>query len=539
MFQHFSCKIIPLFSVLILAFLWKGEVLGMEVEAGGSGTTIASYHKAKELFDFTSVLEDPQYRPVLKVLGFTDQQLPVMKRNGKPYTAHENDGELENTEGEHLIDIEKGSLIDEDMLNQVIVGCFMKNRRKMYGKALITELCKNLTCPVTFAGTIPIANLLAGGWNMYSTGVSFLSVGILSSSLPSILPLAKGLITTSGDPLFEYEREYAEKKLAINFLDMENDLREKRAPFAEQQFTVARRSAYSLESMGRFFDTLLRIPTKSVRPQLNEEQLKESLNLYSDQTSRIILQACRNHQAAFRSVLGINPQNREFLNLVSAPGTGKSTLVKYIAKSMGLPMATISLAGASQERLFGSDTSAGLFLEKFNEIGARNGILFFDELDRVLEEETLLGILLPFLEPSGKDYCSPYLRRTIDMSHLLIIVAGNLDFNDPSVQSRFHRLKTTDLSIVNKDLMLSLVFSSYFPTRSNDTIIDSRWKKLVEDYLEKQSHLSFRDAQSALDRLIGAKRGGHSDEIDKTITELEAAEIVDPTPKEKEGKKKK
>ena len=146
------------------------------------------------------------------------------------------------------------------------------------------------------------------------------------------------------------------------------------------------------------------------------------------------------HCEAYREKLGLNPKRREFINLVSNQERAKAHVHIY-SDSLDLPIETICLAGASPESLFGSQTIPGLLLETLNTLRYRNGILFFDELDRILDNAQLLATLLPFLEPNAKQFYSPYLKRRIDVSHLFFIVAGNLDFKEEALKSRFLHLK--------------------------------------------------------------------------------------------------
>jgi hypothetical protein len=316
----------------------------------------------------------------------------------------------------------------------------------------------------------------------------------------------------SKDFFYNYMIDYSVKKLALNAPDMMMDLKEKKIVPIEEFFcglvkkpAVKKQTADTLK-----VKKLLSLPIKSKKPKLKEQALMKDLNLYGEEAIDSIIYGCINHESAYLEQYGINKQSREFLNLVSTPGTGKSYLVEAIGKGLSLPTATICLSGITKEKLEGDENNPGLFVEKLIELGSRNGILFFDELDRVTSNPELLSIILPILDPNVKVFYSQYFNRHIDVSHLFIISAGNANFKDAALRSRFHNLKTIDMSIVNKELLLDIVINSYLPKKLNPGEIAPDFREEVSVYLtsltEKDEPLSFRDAQAKIDELLASKR---------------------------------
>ncbi len=287
------------------------------------------------------------------------------------------------------------------------------------------------------------------------------------------------------EPLYVYCRQYAINKRLLNFLDNSEDQRlyseYGRIPYIEEAF---------ISGNTNVIKSFLSVPTKSKRPDFDMDEAYRCFDLYSQQAQQILMRTCVNHIESYQSTIGINSKSREFLNLVSPPGVGKTMLARTMARLIGVPVETVCLADGTIEKIFGSSENPGWILEAMGRLGSRNGILFFDELDRVTDDRKLLSVLLPFLEPSEKKFYSPYLQRTIDVSHLLIIVAGNFSFKDPALLSRFHALKTVPLNIVNPSRLGKIVTEDYLYSKllpyerellSNN--LKEQWAQQVSQYV--------------------------------------------------------
>ncbi len=316
------------------------------------------------------------------------------------------------------------------------------------------------------------------------------------------------------DVLSLLELEYASKKRFLNFLDQDKDTllyaSNKTIPYMESLFAAARTKTDNATSIAKTLRIFLDVPVISKKPTFNAEKALECFDLYSKETQEVIVRTCVNHMQSYQDTIGINKQSREFINFVSPPGVGKTYIARELAAIMDLPIETVCLSGGTIEKIFGSQTEPGLILEKLVQLRFRNGILFFDELDRIADDKNLLSILLPFLEPNEKKFYSPYLKRHIDVSHLLIMVAGNFSFKDAALNSRFHPLKTVNLDIENTPKFVQIVLEDYLSSKlsiaENELVsaqLKDEWYKTIVQYINKQEYKSFRDAQAKLDTLIG------------------------------------
>ncbi len=409
---------------------------------------------------------------------------------------------------------------NSDAIDTLCEQAFIKARKKLFierlaghtlPRAIIPLLCgtfawiltKNIFSP-NVAGVIAVgtAAICAKEYIQRTLRCFRLSFGEFNSAFLMYCLMYQ----TDSDPMFIYGTEYAKKKRFLNLLDDAQDRilyeKYKRLPYVESLFVDGNMKALR---------SFLSIPIKSKKPNpFNIKDVAGAFELYSSEAQEMIMCACINHIQSYQSESGINLRSREFLNLVSSPGTGKSMLARTLGKLMNLPIETVCLAGASIEKIFGSETEPGLILEKLGQLGCKNGILFFDELDRIADDTKLLSILLPLLEPNEKQFYSPYLQRHIDISHLFIVVAGNFSFKDEALCSRFHMLKSVNLEIVNIEKLMKHVMEEYLPSKLlpeehcllADTLKEE-WSRAVRTYISLQKHVSFRDAQAKVDRLIG------------------------------------
>ena len=77
---------------------------------------------------------------------------------------------------------------------------------------------------------------------------------------------------------------------------------------------------------------------------------------------------------------------------------------------------------------------------------AKNIVLLIDEADRVInpqpdsETSELLPWALKLLDPESKSFYSPYFDADIDMSHIIIILAGNHPIADEALQKRLIKM---------------------------------------------------------------------------------------------------
>jgi hypothetical protein len=146
------------------------------------------------------------------------------------------------------------------------------------------------------------------------------------------------------------------------------------------------------------------------------------------------------------------------LYFLGEPGTGKTTFAKAFARALDLPLVAIDCAskkGGEGSGLRGGQTSYGnrarnilnldgisKFATAMGQMKGRFGILFFDEVEKILNNkedysiQSLIQDLLELLNPEEKTFHERNFMMDIDVSRLIIILAGNALPDSSAIRSR-------------------------------------------------------------------------------------------------------
>ncbi len=487
---------------LLLAFI-PSLAHGSSNSNSAGMSPISSYYRPQELFDQSTVLADQQHRNYLTMnLGFKEDQLPILSPGCHDCFHSQNDVH---------IPIPSDNQLAVSQFEEAVEGEYWKNRRWLYTRAIAQESSSIffLAAPLIIGYCVAMACDSSNAASMLLT-TAFLATVYSTNTLRALIVAA---LFPANDPYVPYECAYAKKKMALNYLDWDQDREALKKGFfggsAEEGFLTARLGMLNPRTSFDFLGTLLKVPTSSHPIQLNYTYLLKTLEVYGvDEVQKIAL-CCINHQKSYRKKLGLNVQQREFLTLISPPGQGKTYCVAQITRSMGSSLARIDLSRATPEGLLGTQTEPGLLLLAIIQLPFRNGVLFLDELCHTVKDERLLATLLTILDPTRKSFFSNYLQRTIDLSHLFIIVAGNEGFDDLALKSRFNALKTVNLTIQNRDKFFNVLMGKYLRTKLGSPISDeekNNWRYQLDGYFGKDKLLSFRDGQNYIDCLVGNHR---------------------------------
>lgn len=135
------------------------------------------------------------------------------------------------------------------------------------------------------------------------------------------------------------------------------------------------------------------------------------------------------------------------LGLIGQPGVGKTTLVKILANILHYPLEQISLGGmCSAEFLRGHQSvyigsTPGEIVKCIRRMGSKNGILFFDEVDKVSGNKDVCATLLHITDSSqNREFQDNFLGGgiKIDLSHLWLIYSMNSLPDDSALADRIY-----------------------------------------------------------------------------------------------------
>lgn len=185
--------------------------------------------------------------------------------------------------------------------------------------------------------------------------------------------------------------------------------------------------------------------------------------------------------------------NRRFV-LGDYTVTHNTAVGQVIAKVWGLPFAQISLGGVVDSSILDGQHSGwvgsnpGRFAKALQEMGAINGIIFLDEIDKLGSTARGMQVqysLLHSTDPvQNKAFIDHYLgsKLPLDLSKCLKICALNkTDGLDPALLNRMHIIKVPDYTQTNKKTIMR---KHLFPNALKNIALEESALILTEEGLD-------------------------------------------------------
>jgi ATP-dependent Lon protease len=183
--------------------------------------------------------------------------------------------------------------------------------------------------------------------------------------------------------------------------------------------------------------------------------------------------------------------------------THNTAIGQTIANAWNMPFKQISFGGIKEASIIDGSNSVwigsttGYITKAFQEMGVVNGVLFFDEIDKLSETAHGLQVqwsLLHCLDPiQNHRYVDNYLgpKLPIDMSRCFIICALNsTEGLDPALLNRLHLINVPDYTNTQK---IQIAIKHLFPDAlkdagltNNDIIITENGCKEILEKIEKE-----------------------------------------------------
>ncbi len=201
------------------------------------------------------------------------------------------------------------------------------------------------------------------------------------------------------------------------------------------------------------------------------------------------------------------------LCLVGAPGVGKTSLGRSVAKALGRKYQRISLGGVSDEAHFRGHrktyigSQPGRIMDALKRCGANNPVIVLDEIDKMGRdhrgdpESALLEILDPEQNKSFRDH---YLEVDFDLGNVVFIATANSLNMSPALKDRMEIIEIPGyteeekIKIAREHLIKRSAKDAGWNV-DNITIDDAALRHLIRNYTAEQG---VRELQRTLTAIL-------------------------------------
>ena len=143
-----------------------------------------------------------------------------------------------------------------------------------------------------------------------------------------------------------------------------------------------------------------------------------------------------------------NPQMKECtLGLIGPPGIGKTMIAKLLSTCLTLPFSQISCGGISEGEIIKGyaytyiGSRPGEIVNSLIEMKYNNGVIFFDEFEKISRISSITSMLLHVLDPvQNAQYQDNYLGKDIkvDLSGIWFVLSMNDPPTDNALRDRIY-----------------------------------------------------------------------------------------------------
>ena len=197
-----------------------------------------------------------------------------------------------------------------------------------------------------------------------------------------------------------------------------------------------------------------------------------------------------------------NPNmKRTNLGLVSKPGMGKTSIARLLSSILDIGFEQISCGGVDRSDFFkGHDytyvgSRPGEIVNCLKRMGTKNGILFFDEYEKVLSNKSISALMLHITDPAqNSEFRDNYFSElTIDLSAIWFIYSMNSLPKDEALRDRIFYIEIEDYSlrekitIVRDFILPKTLFNSGL--NKNDIVFDTETIKYLVNQFSNEKGL--------------------------------------------------
>lgn len=215
-----------------------------------------------------------------------------------------------------------------------------------------------------------------------------------------------------------------------------------------------------------------------------------------------------------------NKVNGNILCLVGPPGTGKTSIVSSLAKSIGRKYMRLSLGGVHNEseirghRKTYVGAMPGRIIDAMKRANVNNPVILLDEIDKMTKDISgdPTSAMLEVLDPEqNKSFRDNYLELPFDLSNVMFIASANSLENIP--RPLLDRMDIIEVSGYTEDEKLSIAKKYLIQkqrkncglTSHNLSITDSGIKEIINGYTRESGVRNLERAISKVCRKVAVK----------------------------------
>ena len=278
----------------------------------------------------------------------------------------------------------------------------------------------------------------------------------------------------------------------------------------------------------RWVETALKLPQtkKIVADEFDGKSVSNLLtSIISKMNDKMFgMTESKEEVASMISNMIIHPDSKnKIIGLMGPPGIGKTSIIKAVFEITSLPFAQISMGGAHDSSFLDGHSMTyigsepGIIVKTITQMGAKNGIIFIDEVDKISQTysgDAVSHTLLHILDFSQNfDFRDKYLNEIpIDLSNYIFVLSMNSTANmDPTLISRIPIIKmegytnTEKKEIVKKHLLPEIIKN--YNMDSGDIILNDKELEMIISTIDEEGGTGgksgVRNLKNFINRLIG------------------------------------